>query len=201
MHRSPYLDTEDFSLKLSDVLTSPTWVLVEKMFAKARNIYLFGNGGNMAVADHMAIDMSRLTDKNVICPGSAVLATSIISDTNFEDWFKHWLEIRRRHVVYHTLPGVGGVDLAIGFSCSTIGASSNATLKALEWASQHYMNAVLITAQDKANMPDGIYTINQNVVHYHTAELLSLALGYQLIHSAGFDCPTIQQKADARLGL
>ena len=41
------------------------------------HIFLFGHGGNLGVADHAAIDMSRLTDKNVIAPGSGVLATSL----------------------------------------------------------------------------------------------------------------------------
>ena len=34
----------------------------------------------MGIADHAAIDMTRLTDKNVIAPGSGIVSTSIISD-------------------------------------------------------------------------------------------------------------------------
>ena len=42
------------------------------------------------------IDMSRLTNKNVIAQGSGILATSIISDESFETWLGKWLEIRTR---------------------------------------------------------------------------------------------------------
>ena len=52
----------------------------------------------MVVADHAAIDISRLTNKNAQCPGSGVRATSIIGDTNFEEWFQNWLEMVRTSI-------------------------------------------------------------------------------------------------------
>ncbi len=185
------LDIENFETKLADIIQSDGWRRVEKLYGKAKNVFLFGNGGNMGVSDHGAIDMSRITNKNVIAPGSAVLATSIISDTNFEDWFKNWLEMRFR-----------GLDLSqclvIGLSCSISGQSSNATLNALEFAASKGVPAVMIAAQEKKSVPDGIIAINQNVKFYHTSEILSLALMYQLMESADFKCPSLAKKEEER---
>lgn len=145
----------------------------------------------MGVSDHGAIDMSRITDKNVIAPGSAVLSTSIIGDTNFEDWFKNWLDMRLR-----------GLDpeqcMVIGLSCSVSGQSSNATLNALSFAAERDIPAVLIAARKKKSVPSGIITINQDVEYYHTSEIISLALMYQLIEAAGFECPSLMKKEEMR---
>ena len=47
-------------------------------------------------------------------------------------------------------------------------------------------------------MNQDILFINEDTIYYHTSEVLSLALTYQLIHSAGFQCPTISKKARSR---
>ena len=51
-----------------------------KLFDNASKIALIGNGGNLAVADHAAVDTSRLTNKLGLCPGSGILASSLLYD-------------------------------------------------------------------------------------------------------------------------
>ena len=118
---------ENFDRKFKHIGNSKEWKELQKTFNEAEHIFLFGHGGNLGVADHAAIDMSRLTNKNVIAPGSGILATSIISDESFETWLGKWLELRTR-----------GLDtskcLAIGMSCSTTGDSSNSLVNGLNWA-------------------------------------------------------------------
>ena len=108
---------ENFDSKFRKIGRTKEWKELQEQFNNAEHIFLFGHGGNLGVADHAAIDMSRLTNKNVIAPGSGILATSIISDESFETWLGKWLEIRTR-----------GLDkskcLAIGMSCSTTGETS-----------------------------------------------------------------------------
>ena len=53
------------------------------------------------MADHTAIDLTRLsmksgTGKNAVSPSSAVVATSLINDSSFEDWMVQWLEASTR---------------------------------------------------------------------------------------------------------
>jgi len=185
------LDIENVESKFNFIVKSESWKLLEKQFSEAEHVFIFGNGGNMGVADHAAIDISRLTDKNCRCPGSGVRATSIIGDTSFEVWFKEWLKIATR-----------GIDaskcLVLGLSCSTVGASSNSILNACNWAIENNIDAAMFCAQPKENINPKITQIVQHAKHYHTSEILSLMLSYQLVHSAGFECPTISKKAQER---
>jgi len=185
------LNIENFNQKFRQIVSSEKWKKVEEVFKKSTNVFLFGNGGNLAVADHAAIDISRLTDKNAICPGSGITATSIIGDKDAEGWLETWVKYRLR-----------GLDPAncmiISFSCSTTGTSSAASIKALEFASALGISSVLISAQPKPNIDEKIISISQDVSLYHTSEILSLALTYQLTHSAGFVCPSVFEKARTR---
>ena len=183
---------ENFDSKFKKIITSKNWTKLQKLYNKSKYVFLFGHGGNMAVADHAAIDMTRLTDKNVIAPGSAVLCTSIISDTSFKQWIIRWLEYRIR--------GIKDLSecLAIGISCSTTGASSDALSSTLAWAKNKGLSTCLWAAQEKQNLQEDILTINQNCIYYHTSELMSLALSYELIHGAGFNCPSIGGKERQR---
>ena len=185
------LDIENFEQKFKSIISSDNWRKVESLFKKAENIFMFGNGGNLAIADHAAIDVSRLTDKNCIAPGSGITATSIIGDKDAESWFETWLKYRLR-----------GLDtskcMVISFSCSTSGTSSNASIKALSYAAELGIPAVLISAQPKVDLDERIISISQNVSLYHTSEIMSLTLTYQLTHSAGFECPSVFKKARQR---
>ena len=55
------LNIENFDRKFEHIVHSHQWKKLEKLFAKAEFVYIFGNGGNMGVADHAAIDIARLT--------------------------------------------------------------------------------------------------------------------------------------------
>lgn len=185
------LEIENFETKFKKIVKSKEWQEVEKIFAKSTNIFLFGNGGNLAIADHAAIDISRLTDKNAISPGSGITATSIIGDKDANSWFKTWLEYRLRGMDV-------GKAMVISFSCSTSGTSSQASVRALEYASNMGIPTVLISAQPKPDLKEGIILVSQDVSLYHTSEIMSLALTYQLTHSAGFECPSVFKKARDR---
>ena len=185
------VDFENFNFKLNKLVHSENWKEIEKLFKQKRNIFLIGNGGNMGVADHAAVDMSRLTDKNVLCPGSGITATSIIGDNSFDTWFKEWLSQRFRTIDPSD-------SLVIAFSCSTNSDSSKSILNALEFSIECGIPAALIAAVPKEGLNDKILFVNQDVIYYHTSEVLSLALTYQLIHSSGHQCPTISKKARSR---
>ena len=185
------VDFENFNAKLENIVESNSWKEVETIFSRKKNIFLIGNGGNMGVADHASVDMSRLTNKNVLCPGSGITATSIIGDNSFNVWFKVWLEHRFRSIDKQN-------SMVIAFSCSTNSESSNSVLEALKYAVDNNVEAVLVAAVPKEDLNPKIKFINQDTIYYHTSEVLSLALTYQLIHSAGFHCPTISKKARSR---
>ena len=185
------VDFENFNHKFESIVQSKEWRVVEDLYKSKKTIFMLGNGGNMGVTDHAAVDASRLTDKNILCPGSGITATSIIGDNSFDTWFKVWLEQRFRTTDLSD-------TLVIAFSCSTNSDSSKSIMNALEYAIEQGVPAVLIAAVPKDDINPKITFINQDTIYYHTSEILSLALTYQLIHAAGFQCPTISKKARSR---
>ena len=186
------LDIEDFERKYRAIVSSEQYAQLQEAYNKAKYVFFFGHGGNMGVAEHAAIDHSRLTDKNVFAPGGGVIVTSIQGDTNFNDWIMNWLDIRTR-----------GLDmsecLAIGISCSTNGISSDCLSTALNWAAENGMPACLWAAQPKEKgINPKVNQIIQHAKYYHTSEIISLTMTYELIHGAGFMCPAISTKAQQR---
>ena len=133
--------------------------------------------------DHGAIDIARLSNKNATAPGSGILASSLINDVSHDLWVKNWFSISTREYSPEQLSSL----MIIGVSSS--GFSKNICL-ALDEALDKGCKAALISAKEP--QIQGKYnTIILDVDEYHTSEVLTLSLFYQLIHGAGFACPTI----------
>ena len=92
--------------------------------------FLVGNGGNLAVCDHGAIDIARLTNKSASAPGSGILSSSLINDTSTNSG-KEWIQICLRgfdknHISDSLLIGVSSsgysknICLALDYAISKI---------------------------------------------------------------------------------
>lgn len=77
--------------------------------------------------------------------------------------------------------------MIIGISSS--GYSKN-ICSALDLAVTKGMSALLISASEP-KISGNYNTVVLGVDEYHSSEVLTLMLFYQLIHGAGFECPTI----------
>ena len=82
------LNFENIDEKFVRIVNSPEWNSLQAKFNACNDVYVLGHGGNLAVADHAAVDITRLSNgtKNAMCPGSGVVATSFINDSSFEQW-------------------------------------------------------------------------------------------------------------------
>ena len=60
------LPTESIDNLLSQILKSKEWAQAQNDFNNSKSIYIIGNGGNLAVADHGAVDITRLSKKLAI---------------------------------------------------------------------------------------------------------------------------------------
>ena len=167
---------------------------MQEKFNLSNDIYVLGHGGNMAVADHTAVDMTRLSNgtKNAICPGSCIVATSLINDTNFDQWMVAWLQQRTSTRTKSQMK----TSLVYGISSS---GKSMDVIKALQWASDNGMQTCLITAKPIAADIKDLTQVVLNVEYYHTAECLSLLLQYELTHGSGNECPPIGQNSPEEL--
>ncbi len=177
------LDIKGFESTFDRTLKSAEWQKVQEDFIKSKRIMIVGNGGNLAVADHAAIDVARLTNKAAFAPGSGILASSLIHETSHDEWVKNWVAISMRGIKEELF----SETLLIGISSSGI---SNNIKKALEFARDQKIRTALITGK-KPFKDIGSNTIVLGVNEYHTGEVLTLMLFYQLIHGAGFTCPNI----------
>ena len=176
---------DDFTSIFKNVCKSDKWSSCQDDFNQSDRIFTVGNGGNLAVCDHGAIDIARLTNKSAKAPGSGILASSLINDASHDLWVKNWLSIELRGLDQPNL----NKSMVIGISSS--GYSKN-ICTALDYASQRGLKSWLISA-NKPKIPGNFDVIELNVNEYHTSEVLALTLFYQLIHGAGFSCPSINE--------
>jgi phosphoheptose isomerase len=188
------LDIENFGARFKEIVDSPEWEEFQEKFNNCDDIYVLGHGGNLAIADHTAIDITRLSggQKNAMCPGSATVATSLINDTDFDQWMVDWLRVR---TAVRT-PGQLKRSLVYGISSS---GKSTDVLKALQWGSDNGLQTVLITGQPLVGNVSGLTTIELGTKYYHTTEVLTLLLQYQLTHGSGRECPAIGKNTPEEL--
>tara|TARA_B100001094_G_scaffold270656_1_gene275604 strand:- start:32258 stop:33232 length:975 start_codon:yes stop_codon:yes gene_type:complete len=180
------LNFENIGDKFVQVVHTSEWEQLQEKYNQCDDIYVLGHGGNMAVADHAAVDMTRLSNgtKNAICPSSGVVATSYINDTSFEQWMVNWLIARTST---RTAPQMKK-SLVLGISSS---GNSIDILKALQWAQANGMQIAMLTSKDIPMQIDELTKVVLGADYYHTAEVLTLLLTYQLTHGSGNVCPPI----------
>mgnify|MGYP006405902149 CR=1 FL=1 len=187
-------DIENIEQKFWDVVRSPEWAEFQEKFNNCDDIYVIGHGGNLAIADHTAVDITRLSNgqKNAICPGSGVVATSFINDSNFDQWLVNWLSTRT------TVRSAAEMKKSLVYGISSSGKSTD-VIKALQWASDNNMQTVLVTGQPMTAKIPNLTTILLDAKFYHTCEVLTLLLQYQLTHGSGRECPPIGKNTPEEL--
>jgi D-sedoheptulose 7-phosphate isomerase len=182
------LNFENIGDRFTQVVHTKEWDELQEKYNNCDDIYVLGHGGNLAVADHAAVDMTRLSNgtKNAICPGSGVVATSYINDSSFEQWMVNWLIARTSTRTASQM----NRSLVLGISSS---GNSIDILKALQWAQANGMQVAMITSRDITVEVDELTKVVLGANYYHTAEVLTLLLTYQLTHGSGNVCPPIGQ--------
>lgn len=180
------LNFENIGHVFNDVTDSEEWSELQAKFNYCDDIFILGHGGNLAVADHASVDISRLSNgtKNAQAPGSAIVATSLINDTSFDDWLVHWLQ--QRTVSFSE----NQKDKSLVMGISSSGTSTD-ILNAFEYAALEGMQIGMITAYPSQSKLENLTEVVQGVEFYHTAEVLSLLLTYQLTHGSGKATPPI----------
>lgn len=188
------LNFENIGEKFVQIVHTPEWEALQAQYNECDDIYVLGHGGNMAVADHAAVDMTRLSNgtKNAMCPASGVVATSFINDTSFEQWMVNWLSCRTATRTKSQMKK----SLVLGVSSS---GTSVDILKALQWASSNGMQIAMITSKDIPLEIDKLTKVILGADYYHTAEVLTLLLTYQLTHGSGNVCPPIGENSPEAL--
>ncbi len=182
------LPTEPLDTLLGKVLISESWKKAQSDFNSSKTVFIIGNGGNLAVADHMSVDITRLSTKLAIAPGSGIVATSVIGDTSIDTWFMSWIKAYFKNLSNTDYEKT----MIIGISSS--GTASN-ICSCLSYSHQLGVKALMLSSRSLDGIAKHEYnTVEIGTDYYHTGEVLSLMLGYQLIHGSGSMCPSISQK-------
>ena len=180
------LDIENLEQLFHKVVNSDDWKELQEKFNNADTIYVLGHGGNLAVASHAAIDISRLSNgtKNAICPDSATVVTSLINDTDFDHWMHQWLKMVTTDKTEEQLKR----SLVLGFSSS---GTSRDLIKAFQWSYSNDIPMGVLTAKPISERIPNLTEVVADCEYYHTIEVLSLLLQYELTHGSGKVCPPI----------
>ena len=129
---------------------------------KANTVALFGNGGNLAVAQHMASDIFRHTGKFCYAPDS-VNTTAL---ANQSDWKVPWMQYATH------------ADLVIGISCRNYASVSEALLSVRD------KSDTILFAPVKH---DALYTVVVPAKTYHEFECNVLWSIYMMMVEIGVD--------------
>ena len=180
------LDIENLEQLFHKVVNSDDWKELQEKFNNADTIYVLGHGGNLAVASHAAIDISRLSNgtKNAICPDSATVVTSLINATDFDHWMHQWLKMVTSDKTEEQLKR----SLVLGFSSS---GTSRDLIKAFQWSYSNDIPMGVLTAKPISERIPNLTEVVADCEYYHTIEVLSLLLQYELTHGSGKVCPPI----------
>lgn len=188
------LNFENIGDKFISTVNSPEWKALQTKFNECDEIFVLGHGGNLAIADHAAVDITRLSNgkKNATAPGSAIVNTSLINDTSWDQWMVSWLEARNRNRTKSQMKKT----LVWGISSS---GKSVDIIKALQWAEQNGMQIACTTSYPLIEKVPNLTEVILGADYYHTAEVLTLLLSYQLTHGSGAECPPIGKNSPEEL--
>lgn len=179
------IDFENIEKKLDDTLSSTEYASLAEKVNRASRIFLIGNGGLHFVACHAATDMSRLIEgKSVQTFDSVGFITSNANDHPYDRLFIKWLS-----TITHK--NDASESLVIGMSCS--GRSKN-ILDCLIWANDEGMDTFMISGKSTGELPENVMELDLNCLYFHTVEVMSLMIFYDLIHKTGNRCPSIDQE-------
>jgi hypothetical protein len=162
-------DFNRISKEFIKIKATKQWRELIDTFNNASDVGYIGHGGNLAIADHAAIDASRLANKRTHSPGSAIWCTSLISEHG-NMWMAEWIKIVK-------------LDLAILFTAS---ASSLEFDNAINMCNNLRIPYFVITAVSKYDSE-----IHLDLDTYHEYEVAAMALTYDIVEAGGGACPLI----------
>ena len=184
------IDFENIEQKFDEALESEEWSRLQEDFSSSTDIYIIANGGLWAVANHVAADCNRLfakagIKKSVETLDSQCLITSLANDYGYNNLFLGWLEMKRK-------TGKMKDDaMIIALSCS--GGSKN-VVSCCHWAEKYGYKTAMISGQSRGVLSDGANSVVLDCNYFHTVEVLTLILFYDMIHVSGAECPSIREE-------
>lgn len=156
-------------LEIQKARETDTYKNFVSAFSRADSVGYVAHGGNLAIADHAAIDAARHSGKRCVAPGSGVVATSLFNDHN-DDWQREWIKMTR----------------CDAYVLITASASSLAFERAAGLLEQDSRPYIVISGRETL-----FGGITLDLHSYHEFEVAALAMTYNILNDAGYECPKI----------
>lgn len=178
-------DFTKFESVYRDLIKSESWHRACDLYTGSKIILFYGHGGNLGIAEHAAIDLTRITkSKKVgISLGSSIQVTSLANDNGYDNLFSSWLDFTIKTL------GLAKDDVCCVGITST-GKSKNFT-NSLNYIKENNLKSIYFTANTLEEHNQYHAEIFTDLETYHEAETMALGLTYDLINAAGFKCPSI----------
>ena len=127
-------------LILSDNSSEKLLELKSKVLSKNKDskLFVFGNGGSAAIADHFAVDMTKNAKVTTLSMNNSPMITCLSNDYGYEEWMKKSLE-------FYAQP------CDIVFLISSSGNSEN-VIKAAKYCKENKISVVTFTGFDEKNL-------------------------------------------------
>lgn len=163
-------DWNKINLELTHLLDNSTFQQFVQQFKQSRTVGYVAHGGNLAIADHAAIDATRHTEKMCSAPGSGVVATSLFNEFG-DNWQREWIARTNLHC-YIVITATG---------------SAASIHRAVDWLELNRIPHIVLTARSQQWRHEAVI----DVASYHEFECAALAVTYHILEQAGYTCPLI----------
>lgn len=169
----------------NNIIGSEEWTRACKFYKSSKIILFYGHGGNLGIADHAAIDLTRISknEKIGISLGSSIQTTSLANDYGYDKVFSSWLEFTIRSINYKK------EDICC-LGITSTGKSENFK-NALSYIKKNNLKSIYFTANKIEKKDNHHAELFIELETYHETETMALGMTYDLISSAGFRCPSI----------
>ena len=164
-------DWDKINLELDRLGSNSTFQEFVENFRSASTVGYVAHGGNLAIADHAAIDATRHTEKMCYAPGSGIVTTSLFNEYNHL-WQREWI-------------AKTNLDCYLIITCT---GTSDSIHQAVDWLQLSNKSYCVITARSQDWNNEVVLNLNT----YHEFECAALASTYILLQQAGYECPQIK---------
>tara|TARA_B100001057_G_scaffold500829_1_gene618146 strand:+ start:4230 stop:4784 length:555 start_codon:yes stop_codon:yes gene_type:complete len=171
----------------NNIIGSEEWLKACEFYKSSKIILFYGHGGNLGIADHAAIDVTRITksEKIGLSLGSSVQTTSLANDNGYDKVFSAWLEFTIKSINYKK------EDICC-IGITSTGKSENFK-NALNYIQENNLKSIYFTANKLSKNEKYHAELYTDLETYHEAETMALGLTYDLISAAGYKCPSIKK--------
>jgi D-sedoheptulose 7-phosphate isomerase len=137
-------------------------------------LFVFGNGGSAAIADHFAVDMTKNAGINTLSMNTAAMITCLSNDFGYENWMKKCLEFYGKEGDLVFLISSSGSSMNVINACNF---AKNNAIKTVTFSGFNSNNALRESGDTSLWVDSKSYNIVENIHQIWILSLVDLIIG------------------------